>query len=714
VNDTLPLLPTNGGAIKKALFAAGVILWIAVVFGAYYAVHKPVPATLIQANNLWGLLQGGWEWAALRGPLLDLGFAAWLLVIAIGSGALLVERLLGAEQAGLQEQVIFGAALGMGALSILIFLLSVLRLLSPGTVGFVLGVFTAASVLGWRRMPYPERPFTAAGRAIIAGGAHIRLLKMCFALIALCLLTKALTPPTAWDSLVYHLTLPLRTIEAGGLPGNSDAAHFYFPSLVEQLFTIALMVRDDSAARLTHLLFAGIGAAAVFCFLRRYCPYRRDAAWVGLAILASATSLLSLATQAYVEWGLLTSGFLAFWALQEALQRSDRRWLILSGCCAGLAMAVKYNAVFIVVPLGALLLWQVFRTWRLTQNSAFPTWKDGAWWAFAAASVASPWYLKNLALTGNPFYPLVFGGWNWDAWKTAWITRPGSGLISEPIRVLSAPWELTVLGTEGAAFYDATVGPLFLGLLPMLVVLPRSEWARRAATVFGCAYLGWLIGAAQSELLVQGRLLLPALPFLAIILASALQGASRFSLPYLRLQFFVYAAVALVVGLTTVSVALSWASDPPLPFLLGAETREAFQERHLGDHYRAMSFINNQLPADAKVLFLWEPRSYLCERTCQPDTLLFNWRRLLYAHGASDAIRDALKSDGITHVLAYGGGFRYYSEPPHVEMEGPHIAALLEFEARYLERLSGPSLLELTVAPAERAAGGGYVVYRLK
>ena len=714
MNDTPAPLPTNSDATKKALFAAGVILWIAVVFGAYYAVHKPVPIALTQANDVWGLLQGGWAWSALQGPLLDLGFAVWLLVIATGTGALLVERLLGAEQAGFQERNIFGAALGLGALSILVFLLSVMHTLSSGTAGFVLGVFTAAGAVGWRRMPYPERPFAAIGRAIVAGGAPIRLLKLCFALIVLCLLTKALTPPKAWDSLVYHLTLPLRTIEAGGLPGNSEAAHFYFPSLVEQLFTIALMVRDDSAARLAHLLFAGIGAAAVFCFLRRYCPYRRNAAWVGLAILASATSLLSLATQAYVEWGLLTFGFLAFWALQEGLQRGDRRWLILSGCCAGLAMAVKYNAVFIVVPLGALLLWQVFQAWRAAQEGPFPTWKDGAWWALAAAAVASPWYLKNLALTGNPVYPLVFGGWNWDAWKTAWITRPGSGLITEPIRVLSAPWELTVLGTEGTAFYDATIGPLFLALLPLLVLLPRSAWAGRAAVVFGGAYLGWLFGAAQSELLAQGRLLLPALPFLAIMLASALQSASRFSLPYLRLQFFVYAAVTLVVGLTTVSVALSWAGDPPLPFLLGAETREAFQERHLGDHYRAMSFINNQLPGDAKVLFLWEPRSYLCQRTCQPDTLLFNWRHMLYAHGAPEAIWNTLKSEGITHVLAYGGGFRYYSEPPHVEMEGPHIAALLEFEARYLERLSGPSLLELTVTPAEQAVGGGYVVYRLK
>ena len=714
MNDTPAPLPTNVGTTKKTLFAVGSILWIALVFGAYYAVHKPAPGNLSQANEVWGLLQGGWTWSALRGPLLNLGFAAWLLVIAIGSGALLVERLLGAEQAGLQERAIFGAALGMGLLSILVFLLSVLHVLSSGTVGFALGAFTSAAVASWRRMPYPERRFATAGRAIIAGGVPLHLLKLCFALIALCLLTKALTPPMAWDSLVYHLTLPLRTIEAGSLPGNSDAAHFYFPSLVEQLFTIALMVRDDSAARLAHLLFAGIGAAAVFCFLRRYCPCRRDAAWVGLAILASATSLLSLATQAYVEWGLLTFGFLAFWALQEALQRDDRRWLILSGCCAGFAMAVKYNAVFIVVPLGVLLLWQVFQAWRSRQDGAFPTWKDGAWWALAAAAVASPWYLKNLALTGNPVYPLIFGGWNWDAWKTAWITRPGSGLISEPIRVLSVPWELTVLGTEGTAFYDAAVGPLFLALLPLLALLPRSEWERRAAMVFGCAYVGWLIGAAQSELLVQGRLLLPALPFLAIILASGLQSAARFSLPYLRLQFFGYAAVALVVGLTTVSVALSWASDPPLPFLLGAETREAFQERHLGDHYRAMFFINNQLPADAKVLFLWEPRSYLCERSCQPDTLLFTWRHLLYAHGGPDAIRDALKKAGTTHVLAYGGGFRYYSEPPHVEIEGPHIAALLDFEARYLERLSGPSLLELTVTPPEQVAGGGYVIYRLR
>ena len=164
---------------------------------------------------------------------------------------------------------------------------------------------------------------------------------------------------------------------------------------------------------------------------------------------------------------------------------------------------------------------------------SFPNWQHLGLWMLTVATVASPWYLKNLAFTGNPFYPFFFGGRNWDAWRDAWFTRWGTGLLQEPVRLLTAPWDLGVLASESSLLYDVSLSPLLLGFMPLLLLLRRAAapWTASALWVALVAYGGWLLGAAQSELLLQGRLLLPALPLLAAALAVALAESRRLALP---------------------------------------------------------------------------------------------------------------------------------------------------------------------------------------
>lgn len=226
-------------------------------------------------------------------------------------------------------------------------------------------------------------------------------------------------------------------------------------------------------------------------------------------------------------------------------------------------------------------------------------------------------------------------------------------------------------------------------------------------------YGAWLLGAAQSELLVQGRLLLPVLPFLAVLLAGALPAAGRLDLPFLRTHVFLHTAVLLALSLATVTHAFSWVADPPVPYLAGSESRAGYQRRHLGEHARALEFVNGSLPSGSSVFFLWEPRTYLCQVPCQADALLFNWRYLLATRYAASEIHAALRERGYTHLLLNGAGLRYFSEPPHVELEAGHLAALQDLEDGYLELVSGPSLREVLKTEAA-PPGGTYSIYRLR
>ena len=709
----LPRRVIQRGAAPLVL--AGLLLWLGVVLAAYYAGHKPLSPTLADAGPIWGMLNRPWSPAALLDSLMSLGAAAWLIAISFGLGCLLLRAFLGGLPARLLEQLGFGTALGLVALALAVFGLGVTGGLRPLQGFFALGLLSGVALIGLRGVAWRQAVALRSLRHHAAGGLDTRLIQLLLFISALLLLSRALTPPTAWDSLVYHLTGPLHYLAAQRIVGGLDIPHVYFPALVQQLFTAALLIQGDVAARLMHLLLAGLGALSVYAFLARREGPR--AAWVGVALLASAGSLLTLATQAYVEWGLLTFAFLAFWALQEALDRYNPRWLLVSGCLAGAALGVKYTGLFLVAALAGLLIWRAARRFTGGYRRPFPTWNHVALWCGVSAAVAAPWYLRSLALTGNPVYPFFvegwLEGWRWDAWKADWFIRPGTGLLTEPGRLLAAPWELTVLGIEDGAVYDVIFGPLFLALLPLLLVVrPRSAWAGGALLVTLVGYLGWLYGAAQSQLLQQGRLLLPVLPFLAVLLSVSLNQAWRLALPALSIQRLLRVAVALVLLLGTVRLASDWAADPPLPYIFGAEGRPGYLERHLGDHYRAMQFVN-RLGPEAKTLALWEPRTYYCQGQCQADALLYNWRYLLHRHSTPEAIYQALRAEGYTHLLLYGGGLRFFSEPPNVAVNSKHVLALARLEAGHLELLYGPRLAQVLQTPLDAIAGGGYAVYRL-
>ncbi|MFN0186415.1 MAG: ArnT family glycosyltransferase [Aquabacterium sp.] len=479
---------------------------------------------------------------------------------------------------------------------------------------------------------------------------------------------------------------------------------------------MAIAAGSDTAPALLHLAVAALGFTALHGFLRTRAG--QPAAWFGVAVLASVTSLTTLATRAYVDWGVITFGFLAYWALEEAIWQRDRRWLVLSAVLAGMTMGSKYTGLFPVAGVGLVLGWQVLRGTGVQGVRPVTTrWRDLALWGGVATAVVSPWLVRNLLLTGNPVYPFLFGGWQWDAWKTAWITRPGTGLMTEPLRVLLAPWEVTVLGQEGR-LYDASLGPLLLALLPLglLCLLParnQGRWPARALAVAAVAYGCWLAGAAQSSLLMQGRLLLPVAPLLAAAAAAGWVRLIATDAAPVRAGWLSGVVVAMVAVVSFGTLALTWAGNPPLPVLAGAESRETYHTRTLGAYAEATGWVNLDLPPDARILQLWEPRTYLCQRACHADALLFNWRYLLHTHGDASAVAAALRQAGYSHVLINGGGLRFFTEPPEVEAEPAHVQALHQMLGSHAALVQGTPIAETLAQPLSAVAGRGYALYAL-
>jgi hypothetical protein len=201
-----------------------------------------------------------------------------------------------------------------------------------------------------------------------------------------------------------------------------------------------------------------------------------------------------------------------------------------------------------------------------------------------------------------------------------------------------------------------------------------------------------------SRNLFQSRLLLPAFVALYPVLAWLYEALGRFDRPQFSLRRLTGMVIAVSLAASLLVQLMSWLPYQPWAYLTGSESRPEYLERALGNHYRALGAIN-RLPAEATVTFLFEPRSYFCQRRCLPDSILDKLGHLEYRLGTAEAIAESWRAEGVTHVLLWRGG----------------LEAQMEALARGGEPLAPPEALdELTeqyLEPVETI--GSYELYRL-
>ena len=599
----------------------------------------------------------------------------------------------------LPELVVFGAGLGLGALGLVVFGLGLVGLFRP-LVAY--GVTLALSVIfapklrqiiqrliNWRPTNLPNR-----------------LMTLYLSIIGIFALFLALLPPTDWDGLFYHLTGPKIYLQAGAVVGGLDVPHFNFPSLMEMLFAWAMLLRGDIAAKLLHTGFGLLLVGLVYIVTRRFLGQK--AAWPAVLILASMPMLGTLAGWAYNDLALAFYQLAALYALinhqspitnaqngdpsspkpeTRNLKPQNPNWLVLSGIFAGLAMGLKYTSFITPVVIVLLIFWLGFQRKQLKVAILSIT-----IFSLAAFLVAIPWYAKNWAFTGNPVYPFlssVFGGQYWDDFRTAWYASAGTGIGLQPSTLLALPWLLT-LGVRDANFWDGRTGPLLLLFLPLIVWVSLSRrplkrpFALNLLLIYALAHFAfWALGVIWSRSLWQSRLLLPGLVGLIPVAGWVWVNLSQFDLPQFSLSRFVNIAVGLTLVLTVIDVGLLTLQINPLPYLVGLESREQHLTRRLGAHYAVMQQIDETFPPEARITFLWEPRSYYCQRDCRPDSILDSFPHLVYQHGAADAIAQTWYEAGITHVLIHRTGLEFMlNEQP----ETIDVDVLTSLENSYLER----------------------------
>lgn len=607
----------------KYLFLVAVsILWIFAVYLLFYRTQKPFTVE---------------TFLAFADSLLNIALALFIFLLGAALGQMLLR---GLSFTSPGEGLVFAAGIGLGILSLFTLGLGLLGLLYPWlfyALSLGLALLLLPQILSLLKrvtqLRLPSRPPLLIGLYLAA------TLSLSFLL--------ALAPPISFDALLYHLVGPKLYIQEHRI-WAVDNFPLYFPSLVEMLFTFGMLLKGDIVAKLIHYLYGLLAGAAIFLLAKRYLSSK--AGWWSLALVWSMPMVWVVMGWAYADLGLVLYELLAFFALLNWLGSKEGKWLLLSGALSGFAMGVKYTAFVVPLSLAFIILYQGVKR----RQRASSLLRSLFLFALLALLLASPWYLRNLYLVGNPFYPLIFGGKYWDHFLATWWEQAGSGL-GLSWRIIALPLTVT-LGTQDETFYDGRTGPLILALLPLLFLArltPRGE--KRTVVnyllfLFLAQFVFWTWGVVRSQSLFQARLLLPGLVFLCIALAQSIEG-SDFSWPQFSLARFVTAVVVLALSLNLVTQTMEFLANNPLLHLAGLQRREKYLENNLGDHYRAMNYINENLPDSAKIQFLWEPRTYYCQREARPDAILGSFKHLVFLEGKAEGIVGHWQEAGITHVL---------------------------------------------------------------
>jgi len=565
------------------------------------------------------------------------------LAVVTGVGALVL-RVFRISRSAPGERVFFSFAAGLGATGYAVFVPAALGLLRPSVLWTVVALLLVAAVPGFRSFGRTAGEPAAQNPAPSRGAIEWFALLLLAGFLALSLLL-CLAPETGKDALIYHLAVPKQYLKAGGfrfLPGNIFSNS---PAHPEMHYLLALFLRGEVLAKLLHLGALGGVLLGMWSFSRRHLP-ENEFPLTALLLFAAIPTVFAVSRTAYTDLFVVLYSLAAFHAFVNWSEGGDPGWLPLSGCLAGLAVSTKYTALLLPF-LGVLgVPWGSRRRGDADRQAV----RSLALCAVPFFLAGAPFYLKNLVLTGNPFYPFLyglFGGKGWEPGQAqlydAFVEHLGMG--RGWLDHLLLPWNLSVRAEMDSPRFDGVLGPVFLLTMPLLALARRPSVPLSCALVFSLFWFLFWASSAQ-----QMRYLMPVFPFLALAVADVLSsGRARSPLAFGVLVALVAGGIAFD-GYHAVRM---FRKIRPLGAIAGVESRDEHLARVVPSStmYRHASL---HLPPGSKVFLIYMRNyTYLCETECYSDSMFESYtiQKILSASGSPAEVERALRADGFTHLM---------------------------------------------------------------
>ena len=608
---------------SNSLIALISILILMSALIGYARTHKPFEAT---------------ELLSVLTALYRIGIAIIIVVLAGGLGG----RIRRADPDTGIVPMMKNIAIGLGVIGMIVFLFGV-------TVGFVKWLSLLSIVAGlilvrreigkflgsWKQLGFFFKDTDFSAKLIILGVIVILASN----------LVIALAPPNSFDGLTYHLTLPKYYLTMGQFSYVPDLMYWGMPQLTEMLFTLAMMFGGAEAAAVLEWMVGLLALTALLAFVSQ--KLSTKSAWMAVASLLCGWTFSDTLSRAYVEWSIILLGILFLVQADEWRTNRDTKSLLWAGLFAGLALSTKYTGGILLVA-GLILI-------AMDRKLNFKTTiRESLIFGLTAALVTSPWLIKNLLATGNPFYPILYPAGAMDQIRLDFYN--GTPVWFPWTERLIFPVLASLNGVEGGKPFNASIGPIMLGLSLLAWVSWKNlqerqkQTAKTSLVILAAGFSLWIIGSSSSRLLIQPRLYFVAFPAWALLAAYGFHGLENLRLPNLNMGRIAAILVALSLGLNAYETTNGLIQRDALKEVAGQISESKYLETNLGYYQRALEAIH-RLPPDSKVLLLWETRGYYCIPICNPDETIDEFKDSIQLYQTPQNVIANWRERGYTHVL---------------------------------------------------------------
>jgi 4-amino-4-deoxy-L-arabinose transferase-like glycosyltransferase len=433
------------------------------------------------------------------------------------------------------QEFIFSTATGLGAISILLLFIGLLHILYAWVVALLL--FTAL-FFGIESVPNYLKTMWNGVKSVrlpgLTAGIFIVLL-----LIIISSLHAPLFPVFMHDAMNSHLEGPKVFIREHAIGFHAYINFNNFPLGIDLLYIPMLMIKRLPMTQLVTFFFFLMCLGIVYEFGRVYLksPLIGMLSAVLLCLIPRFVGQFNHPT---IDVGLTFYIILFALAVAGWLYAGNEKYLHLSGLILGLGLGVKYTALpFLLI----FVAWILIQRLLLENKPVRQTLSKTGLMLIIAVIVCSPWYIRNIVLFGNPFFPFYD-----DFFET--ILPIGTAKELKPFLEIDekdmlakfqyeGDWErgyqflpdLSITSEAGAMHNQ--MGPIYLAILPMLILVLLSGlgkllgkyvlgweyqidyhipvWMLLAASLLYCAYWVFYVGVLHT------RYLFPIMPFFALI-----------------------------------------------------------------------------------------------------------------------------------------------------------------------------------------------------
>ncbi len=565
--------------------------------------------------------------------LADIGLVFALLMIAGGIGRRAVQGV-NLDVLSIGERVVLDSLLGLGIISLLSATLGLI-----GQFNWLIwGLIAVIAMIVWRSVFSWLSDVSAlifrSGRPVTPWERFVRAFLVITLVSALLL---ALAPTFAWDAMNYHLVIPQRYIADGEIGQQLDNHFFGFPQNIEMLFGLLMLFGTATAPAVLHFSFGIMGLIAIYNVVRRHASAK--AAAVSVLVLMASFNIWLLMSWAYVDLSLMAYGAMVIIVIHQwVIAEKDRHhWLILAALLASITAGIKYTSIPLIIAIYLLIIL------RDPKNIVRNTLIFGGF----GVLLFTPWLVKGTLLYENPLYPYIFDGVNWDSIRAENFSDTGNGLIGQGLyfHIPLLPFTATIFGVHRLTPYGFTVGAFVL-TMPFLLLLGYGKLPNQSKSLLRTVlpltlvvWVFWMVIASISGIGGQTRLMLIGIALPAILSGLAFHSLENWQRRPIDIVFITQAVLILSAFLGFFDYLNYFAGSRVLEYHAAVIDEETYLQNNVGILYDAMLELET-LPADSRVLFLWEPKTYYCPTSinCNGDVLFDNWSRPLQMGLSPDEI----------------------------------------------------------------------------